>query len=57
MKLNISYHPQTDVQAKRIIQTLEDILRAYMLVYKGNWDDHLPLIELPTITVLMLALR
>ncbi|XP_070046304.1 uncharacterized protein [Nicotiana tomentosiformis] len=35
----------TDVQAERTIQTLEDMLRACILDFKGRWDDHLPLIE------------
>ncbi|WMV42311.1 hypothetical protein MTR67_035696 [Solanum verrucosum] len=35
----------TDGQEECTIQTLEDILRACMLDFKGNWDNHLPLIE------------
>ena len=34
-----------DGQAERTIQTLEDILRACVIDFKGSWDDHLPLIE------------
>ena len=34
-----------DGQAKRTIQTLEDMLRACVIHFKGSWDDHLPLIE------------
>ncbi|WMV18705.1 hypothetical protein MTR67_012090 [Solanum verrucosum] len=34
-----------DGQAERTIQTLEDMLRACVIDFKGNWDDHLPLIE------------
>ena len=30
---------------KRTIQTLEDMLRACVLEFKGSWVDHLPLIE------------
>ncbi|XP_069146960.1 uncharacterized protein [Solanum lycopersicum] len=33
------------VEAKRTIQTLEDMLRACVIHFKGSWDDHLPLIE------------
>ena len=46
-KLNLStaYHPQTDGQSERTIQTIEDMLRACSLDFKGNWDDHLPLVE------------
>ncbi|XP_069143357.1 uncharacterized protein [Solanum lycopersicum] len=32
-------------QVKRTIHTLEDILRACVVDFKGSWDDHLPLIE------------
>ncbi|KAF3682913.1 ATP-dependent DNA helicase DDM1 [Capsicum annuum] len=32
-------------RAERTIQTLEDMLRAYALYFKGSWDEHLPLIE------------
>ena len=34
-----------DGQSERTIQTLEDVLRACSLEWKGNWDDHLPLME------------
>ncbi|WMV29847.1 hypothetical protein MTR67_023232 [Solanum verrucosum] len=38
---------KTDGQAERTIQTLEDMLRACLIDFKGNWDYHLPLIEFP----------
>ena len=44
MLLSSAFHPQTDGQAERTIQTLEDMLRACALDFKGSWDDHLPLI-------------
>ncbi|XP_049378370.1 uncharacterized protein LOC125843200 [Solanum stenotomum] len=45
LNLSTAFHPQTDGQAERTIQTLEDMLRACILDFKGCWDDHLPLIE------------
>ena len=45
LKISTAYHPQTDGQSERIIQTIEDILRVCALDFKGNWDDHLPLVE------------
>ncbi|KAH0710411.1 hypothetical protein KY284_011838 [Solanum tuberosum] len=45
VNLSTAFHPQTDRQAERTIQTLEDMLRACVIDFKGNWDDHLPLIE------------
>ena len=43
--LSIAYHPQTDGQSKEIIQTLEDMLRAYVLDNRGSWDKYIPLIK------------
>ena len=44
VNLSTTFHPRTDGQAERTIQTLEDILRACVIDFKGSWDDHLPLI-------------
>ncbi|GKG32275.1 putative reverse transcriptase domain-containing protein, partial [Tanacetum coccineum] len=46
-RLDIStvYHPQTDGQSERTIQTLKDLLRACVLDFRGSWDVHLPLVE------------
>jgi len=46
-KLNFStaYHPQTDGQSERTIQTFEDMLRLCVLDFKGSWIRHLSLVE------------
>ncbi|WMV49722.1 hypothetical protein MTR67_043107 [Solanum verrucosum] len=41
----LSIRGPTDGQAERTIHTLEDMLRACMIDFKGSWDDHLPLIK------------
>ncbi|GKA07161.1 putative reverse transcriptase domain-containing protein [Tanacetum coccineum] len=43
--LSTAYHPQTDGQSERTIQTLEDMLRACVIDFSGSWDVHLPLAE------------
>nr|GEZ09072.1 putative reverse transcriptase domain-containing protein [Tanacetum cinerariifolium] len=43
--MSIAYHPQTHGQSERIIQTLEDMLRACLIDFGGSWDTHLPLAE------------
>ncbi|GJU07210.1 putative reverse transcriptase domain-containing protein [Tanacetum coccineum] len=43
--MSTAYHPQIDGQSERKIQTLEDMLRACMIDFGGNWDVHLPLAE------------
>lgn len=45
MSLNTTFHRQSDSQAERTIQTLEDILRACVMDFQGSWDEHLPLIK------------
>ncbi|GJX70053.1 putative reverse transcriptase domain-containing protein [Tanacetum coccineum] len=37
-----AYHPYTDGQSERTIQTLEDMLRACVLEFGKGWDRHLP---------------
>ena len=45
LSFSTAFHPQTDGKSERVIQVLEDLLRACTLDLKGNWDDHLPLVE------------
>ena len=45
LKMSTAYHPQTDGQSERTIETLEDMLRACVIDFGGSWDKHLPLIE------------
>ncbi|KAL2246237.1 UNVERIFIED_CONTAM: Transposon Tf2-12 polyprotein [Sesamum indicum] len=45
LNFSTTFHPQTDGQSKRMIQTLEDMMRACTMEFNGNWDDHLPLME------------
>ncbi|KAM2285906.1 hypothetical protein ACFX1S_038450 [Malus domestica] len=40
-----AYHPQTDGQSERTIQTLEDMLRSSILQFGDAWHKRLPLIE------------
>ncbi|GJU85493.1 putative reverse transcriptase domain-containing protein [Tanacetum coccineum] len=49
LDMSTAYHPQTDGQSERTIQTLEDMLRACVMDFGGSWDTHLPLIESPMI--------
>ncbi|GJY96788.1 putative reverse transcriptase domain-containing protein [Tanacetum coccineum] len=45
LDMSTAYHPQTDGQSERIIQTLEDMLRACVIDFGKGWDRHLPLVE------------
>jgi hypothetical protein len=45
LDMSVAFHPQTDGQSERTIQTLEDMLRTCVLSWKGNWEDHLALAE------------
>nr|GEX98344.1 putative reverse transcriptase domain-containing protein [Tanacetum cinerariifolium] len=45
LDMSTTYHPHTDGQSERTIQTLEDMLRACVLDFRGSWDVHLQLVE------------
>ncbi|GKE86187.1 putative reverse transcriptase domain-containing protein, partial [Tanacetum coccineum] len=44
LHMSTAYHPETDGQSERTIQTLEDMLRACVMDFGGSWDTHLPLV-------------
>ncbi|XP_073273259.1 uncharacterized protein [Primulina huaijiensis] len=45
LAMSTAYHPQTDGQSERTIQTLEDMLRAVVMDFKGGWQESLSLVE------------
>ncbi|GJV82373.1 reverse transcriptase domain-containing protein [Tanacetum coccineum] len=45
LDMSTAYHPQTDGQSERTIQTLEDMLRACAIDFVKGWVNHLPLVE------------
>ncbi|GJW73164.1 putative reverse transcriptase domain-containing protein [Tanacetum coccineum] len=45
LDMSTAYHPETDGQSERTIQTLEDMLRACVIDFGSSWDRHLTLVE------------
>ncbi|GKF10999.1 putative reverse transcriptase domain-containing protein, partial [Tanacetum coccineum] len=45
LDMSTAYHPQTDGQSERTIQTLKDILRACVIDFGNGWVKHLPLVK------------
>ncbi|GJY71156.1 putative reverse transcriptase domain-containing protein [Tanacetum coccineum] len=45
LAMSTTYHPETDRQSKKTIQTLEDMLRACVINFRKDWVKHLPLVE------------
>ncbi|GKA52043.1 putative reverse transcriptase domain-containing protein [Tanacetum coccineum] len=45
LDMSMAYHPETDGQSERTIQTLEDMLRACVIDFGKRWEKHLPLVE------------
>nr|GFB97159.1 putative reverse transcriptase domain, ribonuclease H-like domain, aspartic peptidase domain protein [Tanacetum cinerariifolium] len=43
--MSTAYHPETDGQSEKTIQTLEDLLRACVIDFGKGWVKHLPLAE------------
>nr|GEX11971.1 putative reverse transcriptase domain-containing protein [Tanacetum cinerariifolium] len=44
--MSTAYHPHTDGQSERTIQTLEDMMRTCVIDFGKGWNRHLPLVEL-----------
>ncbi|GJV36219.1 putative reverse transcriptase domain-containing protein [Tanacetum coccineum] len=45
LDMSTAYHPQTDGQSEKTIQTLVDMLRACVIDFGNGWVRHLPLIK------------
>nr|GEV87835.1 putative reverse transcriptase domain, ribonuclease H-like domain, aspartic peptidase domain protein [Tanacetum cinerariifolium] len=45
LDMSTTYHPETDGQSERTIQTFKDMLRAYAIDFSKGWEKHLPLVE------------
>ncbi|GJR90862.1 putative reverse transcriptase domain-containing protein [Tanacetum coccineum] len=45
LDMSTAYHPQTDGQSERAIQTLEDMLRSPVIDFGKDCDRYLPLVE------------
>nr|GFB56924.1 reverse transcriptase domain-containing protein [Tanacetum cinerariifolium] len=45
LDMSMAYHPKTDGQSERTIQTLKDMLRACAIYFGKGWEKHLPLVE------------
>ncbi|GJU19644.1 putative reverse transcriptase domain-containing protein [Tanacetum coccineum] len=45
LDMSTTYHPETDGQSERTIQTLEDMLRACVIDFGKGWERHLPLLN------------
>ncbi|GJW70072.1 putative reverse transcriptase domain-containing protein [Tanacetum coccineum] len=45
LDMSTAYHPQTDGQSERTIQTLEDMMRACAIDFGKGWVNHFPLVE------------
>ncbi|GJS32629.1 putative reverse transcriptase domain-containing protein [Tanacetum coccineum] len=44
LAMSMGYHPETDGQSERSIQTLEDMMCACVIIFGKGWVNHLPLV-------------
>ena len=45
LTMSTVFHQQTYGKSEKTIQVLEDMLRACVQDFKGNWEEHFPLVE------------
>nr|GEV53290.1 hypothetical protein [Tanacetum cinerariifolium] len=45
LDMSTAYHPEIDGQSERTIQTLEEMLHAYVIDFGKEWVKHLPLVK------------
>nr|GFC70254.1 reverse transcriptase domain-containing protein [Tanacetum cinerariifolium] len=45
LDMSTTYHPETDGQSERTIQTLEDMLRTCAIDFRKGWVNHFPLVK------------
>ncbi|GJS40233.1 putative reverse transcriptase domain-containing protein [Tanacetum coccineum] len=51
LDMSTAYHPETDRQSERTIQTLEDMLQACVIDFGKGWERHLPLAEVGDVQI------
>jgi hypothetical protein len=45
LNFSTTYHPETDEHTERMNQTLEDMLRTYVMDQQKRWEEFFPLVE------------
>ncbi|GJW87030.1 putative reverse transcriptase domain-containing protein [Tanacetum coccineum] len=45
LDMSTTYHPESDGQSERTIQTLEDMIRACVIDFGKGWERHIPLVD------------
>nr|GEV59850.1 putative reverse transcriptase domain-containing protein [Tanacetum cinerariifolium] len=45
LDLSTAYHPKTDGQSEKTVQTLKDMLQACVIDFGSSWDKHISLVE------------